>query len=44
MKRSISRILRWVFRGAPDTMIEDQIRRNAEALEMKRLAAGSLPV
>ena len=43
MRRSISRILRWVFSGARDTMIEDQIRKNAEALETKRHAAGSIP-
>ncbi len=44
MRKSISRILRLVFSGARDTVIEDQIKKNARALEMKRHAADSVPV
>ena len=42
--RSISRIFRWVFGRSHDTIIEDQIRKNAEALDLKRHAAASIPV
>jgi hypothetical protein len=43
IRKGISRVLRWVFAGARDRLIEDQIRKNAEALEMKRQGADSLP-
>ena len=42
MRRTISRILRWLFDRTFDTIIEKHLRKNREALEMKRSQQGSL--